>query len=78
MSETGRLHRRSRASMRSLHAEMRALESSGHTRKHIALALNATPAQVTRGLGPRRRWRDRRVPREALRQKLSLAADDAE
>ena len=47
--------------MKAAVADMRVLEESGKSRKYIALALGLTPAQVTRGLGPVRPWRFRRV-----------------
>jgi hypothetical protein len=49
--------RRSRAAMKALVVEMRKLEAEGKTRVEIALILQCTPSQVTRGLGAVRVWR---------------------
>ena len=57
--------RRSRAVMEALRTQMRELEALGKTRKEIAGALACTPAQVTKGLGPVRAWRERRVENSA-------------
>lgn len=56
-----RVARRSRSMMRYLRAQMKALEAQGWSRKRIALELSLTTAQVTRGLGARRCWKDRRL-----------------
>lgn len=53
--------RRSRAAMKALREEMRALEAQGKSRTEISKILDVTPAQVTRGLGPIRPWRGRRA-----------------
>jgi DNA invertase Pin-like site-specific DNA recombinase len=53
--------RRSKSAMEDLRQKMRALEAEGKSRKEIALALGCTQAQVTRGLGALRCWRDRRI-----------------
>lgn len=53
--------RRSKAAMKALVEQMRDMEAQGKSRKEIALTLNCTPAQVTRGLGPVRQWRGRRI-----------------
>ena len=54
------LKRRGKEQMRALAQQMRALEAT-KTRSQIALALGLTPAMVTRLLGAKRRWRDRRA-----------------
>lgn len=58
------LSRRSRTVMRELHGKMRELAALGKTRKEIAAELACTPAQVTKGLGPARAWRERRIAAE--------------
>lgn len=61
MRPMNKCRRRSRAAMRSLRAEMKQLEEQGKSRKEIAFLLAVTQAQVTKGLGSVRRWRDRRI-----------------
>ena len=56
-----RVSRRSRSLMKHLREQMKALEAQGLSRKRIALELNLTTAQVTRGLGAKRSWRGRRL-----------------
>lgn len=55
------LERRSRVEMRKMRERMKALESTGKSRKTIAHELGMTPAQVTRCLGAVRVWKDRRL-----------------
>ena len=49
--------RRSRSAMKALVAQMKILEPQIENRVAIAEALGCTKAQVSRGLGPKRRWR---------------------
>ena len=58
-NEPGVLRRRSRAAMRFLKEQMRALETQGLERKAIAERLQCAPAQVTRCLGAARIYRRR-------------------
>ena len=69
-NEPVQAHRRSRAEMFELKARMRELEALGVPRATIALRLRTTTAQVTRYLGAKRDWKDRRGHRPPHHAKL--------